>query len=89
MIFLLPEASLLKVLLLSITGTLILILISFIVSDLLISWNYEQTGRRNSSVLQEDEFHKLANITINDLLEKIEVIKAGAFIVSRVLRFTW
>ncbi|KAL0642514.1 hypothetical protein Bca4012_040804 [Brassica carinata] len=41
------EASLLKVLLLSIT-------------------------EENSSVLQEDEFHRLANVTINNLLEKIE-----------------
>lgn len=28
---------------------------------------------------QEDEFHKLANLTINDLLEKIEVLKAKYF----------
>jgi frataxin len=27
---------------------------------------------KNSSVLQEEEFHKLANFTINHLLEKIE-----------------
>jgi|APAra0007618257_1042622.scaffolds.fasta_scaffold00204_38 hypothetical protein len=34
---------------------------------------------KNSSVLQEEEFHKLANFTINHLLEKIEVFEAGTF----------
>ncbi|KAL0746369.1 hypothetical protein Bca101_028371 [Brassica carinata] len=33
---------------------------------------HKNVKEENSSVLQEDEFHRLANVTINNLLEKIE-----------------